>query len=42
MDRMNVELEFQARRSLRDWLLPDAPAAEKVDVQQQDLGPPKR
>ena len=42
MDRMNVELEFQARRSLRDWLLPDAPSAEKVNVQQQDLAPLKR
>jgi hypothetical protein len=42
MDRMNVELEFQARRSLRDWLLPDVPDAEKVNVQQQDLAPPKR
>jgi hypothetical protein len=42
MDRMNVELEFQARRSLRDWLLPDVPAVEKVNVQQQDLAPPKR
>jgi hypothetical protein len=25
MDDMNVELEFQIRRSLRDWLQPDAP-----------------
>jgi hypothetical protein len=40
MDRMNVELEFQVRRSLRDWLLPDVPA-DKVSVQQQDLAPPK-
>ena len=42
MDRMNVELEFQARRSLRDWILPDAPAASNAPVQQQDLAPPKR
>lgn len=42
MDRMNVELEFQARRSLRDWLLADTPAAVPQAVQQQDLAPPKR
>ncbi len=42
MDRMNVELEFQARRSLRDWLLPDTPAAVPQAVQQQDLAAPKR
>ena len=42
MDRMNVELEFQARRSLRDWILPDVPAAANAPVQQQDLAPPKR
>ena len=41
MDRMNVELEFQARRSLRDWLLPDTSAAVPQAVQQQDLAPPK-
>ena len=42
MDRRNVELEFQARRSLRDWILPDVPAAANAPVQQQDLAPPKR
>lgn len=42
MDRMNVELEFQARRSLRDWILPDTPAAVPQAVQQQDLAAPKR
>ncbi len=42
MDRMNVELEFQARRSLRDWLMPDKPTAAKAPVQQQDLAAPKR
>ena len=42
MDRMNVELEFQTRRSLRDWILPDTPAAPKATVEQQDLAPPKR
>ena len=39
MDRMNVELEFQARRSLRDWILPDVPRAAKAAVLQQDLAP---
>ena len=41
MDRMNVELEFQARRSLHDWILPDAPGAAVPEVKQQDLAPPK-
>lgn len=41
MDRMNVELEFQARRSLRDWILPDAPPADSAPVQQQELAPVK-
>ena len=41
MDRMNVELEFQTRRSLRDWILPDVPAAGRPIVDQQDLGPPR-
>jgi hypothetical protein len=38
MDAMNVELEFQARRSLKAWIMaaPDAPAP----VQQQALPPP--
>jgi hypothetical protein len=42
MDRMNVELEFQARRSLRDWLMPETPKLSAEPVQQQDLAPPKR
>jgi hypothetical protein len=38
MDAMNVELEYQIRRSLRDWLVPEggAPTA----VQQQPLATP--
>jgi hypothetical protein len=47
MDAMNVELEFQARRNLRDWLLAaDAPAAPReaipAPVEQQELAPLKR
>lgn len=41
MDDMNVEFEFQVRRSLRDWLqatAPNAPAPQPVE--QQDLPPP--
>lgn len=46
MDAMNVELEFQARRNLRDWLLgADAPAvpgdAVPVPVERQELAPPR-
>ncbi len=39
MDDLNVELEFQTRRALRDWLrtAPRAPRAE--DVQREDLTP---
>jgi hypothetical protein len=43
MDTMNVEFEFQLRRSLRDWLLPDS--AVPIPVQQQPLiqqAPPAR
>ena len=40
MDRMNVELEYQVRRSLRDWLLTGNPTATPLPVQQQDLEPP--
>jgi len=47
MDAMNVELEFQARRNLRDWLVAgEAPAgpgaAVPAPVEQQDLAPPRR
>jgi hypothetical protein len=37
MDRMNVEFEYQVRRSLREWLLP--PGAALAPVQQQSLTP---
>lgn len=40
MDDMNVELEFQVRRSLKDWLQVTATAPLPPPVQQQDLGPP--
>lgn len=38
MDAMNVELEYQIRRSLRDWLAPDVAAPSTV--QQQPLALP--
>ena len=38
MDRMNVELEYQIRRSLGDWLVP--PGAEAAPVQAAPLVPP--
>lgn len=38
MDRMNVEFEFQVRRSLRAWLV--APGAPQTPVQQQPLPSP--
>jgi hypothetical protein len=40
MDTMNVEFEFQLRRSLRDWLLPEG--AVQPPVQQQPLLAPTR
>ncbi len=42
MDDMNVEFEFQVRRSLRDTMMTDDPqlAPPPVPVQSQDLGPP--
>jgi hypothetical protein len=40
MDRMNVELEYQVRRSLRDWLLTGNPTSTPLPVQKQDLEPP--
>jgi hypothetical protein len=36
MDAMNIEFEYQVRRSLRDWLVSATPAP----VQQQSLPPP--
>ena len=41
MDDMNVEFEFQVRRSLRDWLQVTAPSAPlPPPVESQDLAPP--
>lgn len=41
MSDMNVELEYQIRRSLHDYLLTGAPAAPApAPVQQQELAPP--
>jgi len=40
MDALNVELEYQVRRSLRDWLV-EGPAAP-APVEQQALPPPPR
>ena len=40
MDDMNVELEFQVRRSLRDWLQSAETAPAPAPVQQQDLSAP--
>jgi hypothetical protein len=40
MDALNVELEYQVRRSMRDWLV-EEPAAP-APVQQQTLPPPPR
>ena len=40
MDDMNVELEFQARRSLRDWLQSAETAPAPAPVQQEDLSAP--
>ncbi len=40
MDTMNVEFEFQVRRSLRAWLLPEG--ADQAPVQEQPLLPPPR
>jgi hypothetical protein len=38
MDTMNVEFEYQVRRSLRGWLVPDG--AVQAPVQEQPLTPP--
>jgi hypothetical protein len=40
MDTMNVEFEFQVRRSLRAWLIPEG--AAQTPVQQQQLVTPAR
>ncbi len=43
MDDMNVEFEYQVRRSLKDWLQPTSPAAPPPPpVEQQDLGTPPK
>ena len=39
MDQLNVEFEFQVRRSLRDWLV-EAPASVPAPVEQQPLAAP--
>jgi hypothetical protein len=39
MDAMNVELEYQIRHSLADWLVPGNGTAPPSAVQQQPLGP---
>ena len=39
MDTMNVEFEFQVRRSLRAWLLPEG--ATQTPVEQQPLSSPQ-
>lgn len=41
LDDMNVELEFQLRRSLRDYLQTTTAAPAPAAVQQQDLAPPR-
>ena len=41
LDDMNIELEFQLRRSLRDYLQTTTTAPAPAPVQQQDLSPPK-
>jgi len=41
MDDMNVEFEFQVRRSLRDWLQETATAPAPAPVERQDLGAPR-
>lgn len=43
MDAMNVEFEYQVRRTLRDWLVPTAasqPFGQPNTVEQQQLGAP--
>ena len=40
MDDMNIELEFEIRRSLRDWLQDPTAAPPPAPVEQQDLPSP--
>lgn len=40
MDDMNVELEYQIRRSLRDWLQDPTAAPPPAPVEQQELSAP--
>ena len=40
LDDLNVEFEFQARRSLRDWLQDTTVAPSPAPVQQQELDAP--
>jgi len=40
MDRMNVEFEFQVRRSLHGWLLPGGAPTAPVRQQPLNVGPP--
>ena len=40
LDDMNIELEFQMRKSLRDYLQTTSTAPEPAPVEQQDLAPP--
>ncbi len=42
LDDMNVELEFQLRQSLRDYLQTTSTAPAPAAVEQQDLGPPRQ
>lgn len=39
MDTMNVEFEYQVRRSLKDWIAPP-PISNPPPIQQQQLTPP--
>lgn len=39
MDQMNVEFEYQVRRSLRDWIIA-IPEVPPPPVQEQELAPP--
>jgi hypothetical protein len=40
MEDMNVEFEYQVRRSLRDWLQEPTTAPPPPPVERQPLGPP--
>lgn len=41
LDDLNVEFEFQVRRSLRDWLQDTATEPPPAPVEQQELPPPE-